>query len=93
MKMRIVSLLLVLIMLGLVLVSCGTPTQASKQSPFDNRFATEHLRSYLYVIVDKVTGVCYLSRSDSGLTVLVDADGTPLTYSEAWYQVFGEGAP
>ena len=92
MKMRIVSLMLVLVMLALVLTGCATESKAGEHNPFEDRFAEEHLGIYMYVIVDRITGVCYLSHSlnGSGLTVMLDADGTPLTYSEAWYQVFGE---
>ena len=97
MKMRVISLILVALMTGLVLASCcADQTYASTPSPFMQRFTREHLGNYMYVIVDKVTGVCYfayLGNNCGGLCAMVDTDGTPLTYSEAWYQVFGEGTP
>ena len=86
------KIILVLMLIALVIAGCATQSMAGAKSPFDNRFAKEYLGDYKYVIVDKITGVCYLAHihNGSGLTVMVDADGTPLTYSEAWYQVFGE---
>ena len=86
------KIILVLMLIALVIAGCATQSKAGAKSPFDNRFAKEYLGDYKYVIVDKITGVCYLAHihNGSGLTVMVDADGTPLTYSEAWYQVFGE---
>ena len=92
MKMRIISLLLSLVMLAIVLTGCDTTSEAASQNPFKGRFASEYLANYMYVIIDKITGVCYLAHVHNGssLTVLLDADGTPLTYSEAWHQVYGE---
>ena len=88
MKIRIISLLLTLVMLAIALTGCDTTSEAASQSPFKGRFASEYLANYMYVITDKITGVCYLAyvHNGGGLTVLLDADGTPLTYSEAWYQ-------
>ena len=93
MKMRIVSLLMVLVMLAVVLTSCGTPSGADVPNPFSDRFVECNAGDWRAVIVDKTTGVCYLWRwsgNRGGLTVLLDTDGTPLLYEEAWYQVFGE---
>jgi hypothetical protein len=93
MKMRVVPLVLVLVMLALVLTSCSMESEACEPNPFDNRFAECKVSIYSRVIVDSLTGVCYLYHdggNDGGMTVLLDADGTPLTYEEAWYQAYQE---
>lgn len=93
---KIVSLMMVLVMLAIVLTSCGTESEAGEPNPFADRFATCDASSYSIVIVDRLTGVCYLWRKagyGAGMTVLLDADGTPLLYEEAWQQVYGGGQP
>lgn len=94
MKMRILSMMLVLFMLALVLTGCATESKAGEHNPFDGRFAIVGVgESTIRVIIDRTTGVCYLwckSGYGAGMTVLLDADGTPLTYSEAWYQTYQE---
>lgn len=89
MKMRVVALFLVLVMTVAALTSCGTTTEAAEKNPFEGRFTTCRSDYSMRVIVDKRTGVCYLCRVETGMTVLLDADGTPLTYEEAWHQTFG----
>ena len=96
MKMRIVSLVLVLVMLALVLTSCGTESEAGEPNPFADRFAECKASSVSTVIVDRLTGVCYIYRAvgyGAGMTVLLDTDGTPLLYEEAWQQAYGGGQP
>lgn len=95
MKMQIVSLMLVLVMLAVALTGCGTTSEAASQNPFKGRFAREYLGDYMYVITDKITGVCYLAyvHNGSGITALLGADGHPLNYSEALYQAYGEVGP
>ena len=94
MKMRIVSLMLVLVMLAIVLTGCATESKAGEHNPFEDRFAVVGANNNtINVIIDRTTGVCYLWRKSgygAGMTVLLDADGTPLTYSEAWYQTYKE---
>lgn len=87
-----VKLLMLALLIVLVITGCATQSKAGVRDPFNGRFEKEYLGNYMYVIVDRITGVCYLSyiHNGGGLTVMLDADGTPLTYSEAWYQVFGE---
>ena len=87
-----VKLIMLALLIVLVITGCATQSKAGGRSPFENRFAKEYLGDYKYLIVDKITGVCYLAHihNGSGLTVMMDADGTPLTYSEAWNQVYGE---
>ena len=94
MKMRLISLALVVMMVGIALTGCTTTTEAATNNPFADRFVEFYTGVYQKVIVDKETGVCYLWRKHGyggGLTVLLDADGTPLTYEEAWYQTYQEG--
>lgn len=94
MKMRLISLALVVMMVGIALTGCTTTTEAATNNPFADRFVELGVGTRDAVIVDKETGVCYLWHGynrKGGLTVLLDADGTPLTYEEAWYQTYQEG--
>lgn len=92
MKIRVMVLVWILVLALAVLMSC-TPSGADTRNPFDNRFVDCYVNSNMRVIVDKVTGICYLSYSDyqgltrvgNGITVLLNVDGTPLTYTEACY--------
>ena len=90
MKMRVVSLILVLVMVAVLLASCSTTNEASQPNPFANRFEFFAAGFYRYVIVDKATGVCYLESVNGGhgpaLTVLLNADGTPVTWEEAQHE-------
>lgn len=93
MKMRIVFLVLLLVMIALALTGCATESKAGEHNPFEDRFAIVGVNNTIKVIIDRTTGVCYLWRKSgygAGMTVLLDADGTPLTYSEAWYQTYQE---
>ena len=89
MKIRIIAFISILIVLTTILSSC---TEATTPNPFDDRFATCEASQYTTILVDKKTGVCYIWRKvgyGAGMTVLVNADGTPLLYEEAWVQSFG----
>lgn len=93
MKKIFCFLLLALTVLLLVLSSCGTVSEAGEPNPFSGRFAEYKASSVSTVVVDKLTGVCYIYRKagyGGGMTVLLDTDGTPLLYEEVWYQAFGE---
>lgn len=93
---KIVSLMMVLVVLAIVLSSCGAVSEAGEENPFDGRFAECRASGVSTVIVDRVTGVCYIYRSvgyGAGMTVLLDIDGTPLLYEEAWLQAYGGGQP
>lgn len=96
MKFKLISLILVLLMTLMTLTACDNKTEASEPNPFQRRFQREFMGDHMYVITDKVTGVCYFAyiKGDGlGVCEMVDADGTPLTYAEAWEQAFGEGHP
>lgn len=89
MKIRIAAFILILIILTTVLSSC---TEADTPNPFLDRFATCSLKNNLTIVVDTITGVCYIYRqagNGAGMTTLMNADGTPLLYEEAWVQSFG----
>lgn len=87
-----IKLLMLALLIVLALTGCAIESNAGEHNPFEDRFAKEYLGDYMYLIVDKITGVCYMAyiHNGSGITVMHDADGTPLTYSEAWHQVYGE---
>lgn len=92
MKMRILAIALVVFAIAITLTSCSTTTEADELNPFDDRFVECDASRVSTVIVDKLTGVCYIYRKvgyGAGMTVLLDADGTPLLYKEAWEQAFG----
>lgn len=92
MKKIFCFLLLVLVVLILVF-SCGMESGAGEPNPFEDRFVECRASHVSTVIVDKMTGVCYIYRSvgyGAGMTVLLDIDGTPLLYEDAWYQALWE---
>lgn len=96
MKFKLISLLLVLLMLLLTLTACDNKPEAGEPSPFKGRISREDIDAYTHVHVDRNTGVCYMSLKTgrgAAMTVMLNADGTPLTYAEAWEQAFGEGHP
>lgn len=85
MKMRVVSLILVLVIVTVLLASCGTTGETSQPNPFAGRFAVYYINTYHKVIVDKETGVCYFWRDDyncAGMTVMLNADGSPVMLGE-----------
>lgn len=93
---KIVSMMMVMVMLAIVLTSCTTESEAGEPNPFEDRFVECKASIVSTVIVDRVTGVCYIYRSvgyGAGMTVLMDIDGTPLLYEEAWLQAYGGGQP
>lgn len=88
MKMRLISLALVVVMVGIILTGCTTTTEAAAKNPFAGRFMQFNSNFSNKVIVDQETGVCYLWHwfdGMGGLTVLLDEDGYPVTYSEVKY--------
>lgn len=83
---KIIALALVFALV-LALTACTATNSKSepKYNPFDGRFVRYNAGYFEDVIVDTVTGVCYLWRSQSyqgGLSVMLDADGSPLIYKE-----------
>lgn len=90
MKIYIIAFALILIVVLLTIFSGRT--EAATPNPFDDRFVTCKASRYTTILVDKMTGVCYIWRKEgygAGMTVLVDTDGTPLLYEKAWMQSFG----
>lgn len=88
MKMRLISLALVVMMVGIALTGCTTTTVAATNNPFLGRFVKFNTDFSNTVIVDKETGVCYLwhrFEGMGGLTVMFDEDGYPVTCSEVKY--------
>lgn len=82
MKMRMVSLILVIVMAAITLSAC-TSTEAEQENPFSGRFETHALNNYWSVLEDKETGVCYIAfleyRTGAAITTLVDRNGNPVT--------------
>lgn len=86
---KIIAFVLVIAML-FVLTACTASSYQEEQptkSPFRNRFDVYSVGYLNDVYVDRVTGVCYLFvnwgyQYGGGLTVMVDANGSPLIYKE-----------
>lgn len=89
MKMRLISLALVVVMVGIALTGCTTTTEAAANNPFAGRFSMHSVGDGAYVLVDRVEGVCYLYtytfRGGCAVTIMLDEDGYPVTYSEVKY--------
>lgn len=83
---KIIALALVFALV-LALTACTvSPSEGEPaRNPFKDRFDSYNAGWSTAVFVDRVTGVCYLYRAASyggGLTVMLDADGSPLIYKE-----------
>lgn len=83
---KIIALVLVCALV-LALTACTATTSEGEQeyNPFKGRFVRYNAGYFEDVIVDTVTGVCYLWRSQAyqgGLAVMLDADGNPLIFKE-----------
>lgn len=89
MKMRLISLALVVVMVGIALTGCATTTEAAAKNPFAGRFSAYSVGDAASVLVDRVEGVCYLYtctfRGGCAITIMLDEDGYPVTYSEVKY--------
>ena len=87
-KVFIVIAISFLLILSTVLVGCcGEDTRDIKNNTgrIEVLSVDNHYKTYLIVLRDTETGVCYLlvksqySNQPVAVTVIVDADGTPLT--------------
>ena len=90
---KAVPLVVIAMLMLALLTGCENAALSDEQNPFKDRFATLDVGSRVDVIVDTKTGVCYLYRAigyGAGITVMLDTDGTPLLYDEAWYQMYEE---
>lgn len=83
---KILALLLVLLMIVALFTGCSTGNpnvEVKEESRFKSIALKETTEDYIYV--DLETGVMYLFVKNSygaGLTVMVDAEGKPLIYTE-----------
>ena len=88
MKKKLISLLLVLVMPMLVLCGCGTKKSKDYERVPQDRFI--EIKRYgdnrdgdYILVVDKETRVIYIRYScgnHGGLTVMLNADGSPMLY-------------
>lgn len=57
--------------------------QAVRADAFEGRFEWHETgTTSTYVLVDRETGVCYVARYKCGMSVMVGADGEPVTVDE-----------
>ena len=57
--------------------------RAAQDEPFEGRFEWHETgTTSTYVLVDRETGVCYVARYRCGMSVMVGADGGPVTVGE-----------
>lgn len=57
--------------------------QAAEGEPFEGRLEWHETGAKsTYVLVDRETGVCYVARYKCGMSVMVGADGEPVTVDE-----------
>lgn len=85
MKIRVVSLILVLGMVTALFAGCDMTSEANEPNPFDGRFARFSGGNSTYVLVDEATRVCYLyyaPGSVGSMVVMLNADGLPVTLEE-----------
>ena len=82
MKKKLISLLMVLVMPMLVLCGCGN---AEEKYIEDSMFVVVDYinvegNCLCYVLVNKETRVMYLTQYKGGMTVMLNADGSPMLY-------------
>ena len=79
-------LVLAIVALVVTLDSCSgevATARAAQDEPFEGRFEWHETgTTSTYVLVDRETGVCYVARYKCGLSVMVGADGEPVTVGE-----------
>lgn len=79
-------LALAIVALVVTLDACSgevVTARAAQDEPFDGRFEWHETgTTSTYVLVDRETGVCYVARYRCGLSVMVGADGEPVTVGE-----------
>lgn len=75
---------LLIALIGVILVvflcSCGRNTVSKDIDGNDNRMLVVYSDGFCIIYVDTETGCQYLSRSNCGTCLMVDADGKPLLY-------------
>lgn len=83
---KIIALALVFTLVLALTACAASPSENELEyNPFKGRIAGYAAGYGAEVLVDNVTGVCYLYRStgySGDLTVMLDADGNPLIYKE-----------
>ena len=79
-------LVLAIVALVVALDACSgevATAQATRADAFEGRFEWHETgTTSTYVLVDRETGVCYVARYKCGLSVMVGADGGPVTVGE-----------
>lgn len=80
--MNIKKLLVVLVSLLLVvsLCSCGFNSAETDTAGNDNRLVIIFNDGFCMIFVDTETGCQYVSKSNAGTCLMVDAEGKPLLY-------------
>jgi hypothetical protein len=84
-KTKIISIVLTCIIMWCVLVGCKTVNENNNTQNKYSTFTLINSVGSIYVYKEDVTDVMYAalrSGYKGGLTVMLDADGTPLLYSE-----------
>ena len=78
--------MLAIVALAVTLDACSgevATARAAQDEPFEGRFEWHETgTTSTYVLVDRETGVCYVARYKCGLSVMVGADGEPVTVGE-----------
>lgn len=72
---------LICILLIIPLCGCDTTEQIEDNSSQQGRFAILFNDGSVTVVVDRETGVQYLSNYKAGTVVMVDENGKPLIYN------------
>lgn len=82
-KKTLIRAIAVILFIIACFTCCCLMAFSEKENPFTDRFEWYHGDDQTHVIVDKVTGVCYLWVNQSyegGLSPMIDANGDPVTF-------------
>lgn len=70
---------IIILLLMMVLLFTGCNVSSEEEAYCDNFICVEHDSVYS-IYVDKNTMVMYWSKRNSGITVILNADGTPMLW-------------
>lgn len=80
MNIKKISLVLISILLVVSLCSCKWNVSENDMDGNDSRLTYVYNDGFFVICVDNETGCQYISRSNCGTCLMVDADGKPLLY-------------
>lgn len=80
------KLIVCVALIGMLLCGCSSEPPSNGDSAMNGRFVAVETNGYYSIVVDTETNVMYLQFNSGlyryGITVLLNADGTPMLWGE-----------